>query len=225
MPEPGDPWPFQQRAGLARASARPRPAPGLPGGGTSYLCVIDAHGNGFSATPSDPLNWAPVVPGLGLVMSPRGVQSRLDPSHPSALAPGKRPRLTPNPALALRDGELWMVFGTPGGDMQVQAMLQTFLNVVEFGMDTQQAVEQPRFGTFSYPDSFYPHAYHPGLLRVERRIPARARQALADRGHAVEAWADLEPEAGGVCAITRASGSQTLAGGADPRRACYALGW
>ena len=83
--------------------------------------------------------------GTGLAVSSRGSQSRLDPSHPAGLAPGKRPRLTPSPALALRNGRLFMPFGTPGGDVQPQAMLQVLLNVLIFGMNPQQAVEAPRF--------------------------------------------------------------------------------
>ena len=227
LPEPGDPWPFQGRSAPARHAAAPQPVAGRHRGDTSYLCVIDAQGNGFSATPSDTLDWTPIVPGLGIVLSGRGLQSRLDPAHPSALAPGKRPRLTPNPALAVKDGELFMTFGTPGGDMQVQAMLQTFLNVVEFGMDPQQAIESPRFGTFSYPNSFYPYAYTPGLLRVEDGIAAQTRQALGERGHQVQTWTGLDPEAGGVTAIVRERypGGSSLAGGADPRRTCYAIGW
>ena len=118
-----------------------------------------------------------------------------------------------------------MTFGTPGGDMQAQAMLQTFLNVVEFGMDPQEAIEAPRFGTFSYPDSFAPHAYTPGLLCLEGRFPAETQRALEGRGHLVRRWPDLAPEAGGMCAIVRAPGGVTLAGGADPRRSAYAIGW
>ena len=81
---------------------------------TTYLCVVDGDGNAFSATPSDTLEEGPIVPGLGIMVSPRGVQSRLDPAHPSVLAPGKRPRLTPSPAIALHeDARVW-AFGSPG---------------------------------------------------------------------------------------------------------------
>jgi gamma-glutamyltranspeptidase/glutathione hydrolase len=105
-----------------------------------------------------------MVEGMGLSISTRGSQSRLDPDHPSCVAPGKRPRLTPNPALALKDGRFFMAFGTPGGDIQTQSMLQVFLNVVEFGMTLQQAIESPRFGTFNFPNSFSPYDYKPGRL-------------------------------------------------------------
>ena len=96
----------------------PIPTSGGLGEDTSYTCVVDKWGNVFSATPSDTFDSTPMVPGLGFILSSRGNQSWLDPSHPSALAPGKRPRLTPNPALAFKDGRPWMPFGTPGGDVQ-----------------------------------------------------------------------------------------------------------
>ena len=166
MPIPGDPWPHM---GMPASNGhRKRPdavAGGLPAD-TSYACVIDRWGNAFSATPSDSLGTSPIVPGLGFIASSRGSQTWLDPEHPSALEPGKRPRLTPNPALAMRNGKPLMPFGTPGGDVQPQSMVQLFLNVVEFGMDVQQAVEAPRFSTWSFPNSFWPHAYHPGLVGV-----------------------------------------------------------
>ena len=143
MIDAGRAWPEMPPPGNAGAHAAPvslSTADGGPWeGDTSYTCVVDAAGNAFSATPSDGEVGVPLVPGIGMGISTRGSQSWLDPEHPSSLAPWKRPRLTPNPALALRDGKLFMPFGTPGGDAQVQAMAQLFLNVVEFGMDPQQA--------------------------------------------------------------------------------------
>jgi len=191
---------------------------------TSYTCVVDRWGNAFSATPSDSDLGSPMVPGLGTTISTRGSQSWLEADHPSCLAPWKRPRLTPNPALALRDGELFMPFGTPGGDAQVQAMLQTFLNIVEFGMDPQQAVEAPRFISLSFPNSFWPHTYLPGRLAVEGRLPPQTVEELARRGHQIEKWADWTDSAGGVCAILVDRERGTLVGGADPRRESYAIG-
>ena len=67
-----------------------------------------------------------------------------------------------------------MIIGTPGGDTQCQTILQTFFNIVLFGMDVQTATEQPRFATFSYPNSFAPHDYHPNLLRIEQRVECEA---------------------------------------------------
>jgi gamma-glutamyltranspeptidase / glutathione hydrolase len=192
---------------------------------TSYVCAIDDEGNAFSATPSDGIGSTPVVPGLGLICSGRGSQSWIDADHPSSLHPGKRPRLTPNPAMAFKDGQLFMPFGTPGGDMQPQSMLQTFLNVVVFGMDVQQAIEAPRFGTFSYPESFYPHTYRPGRLNLEGRISENVGEELARRGHDIEWWPDWTRIAGNVCAIKVNRDNGSLEAGADARAEAYANGW
>ena len=192
---------------------------------TSYVCAIDDEGNAFSATPSDGIGSTPIIPGLGLICSGRGSQSWIDADHPSSLHPGKRPRLTPNPAMAFKDGRLFMPFGTPGGDMQPQSMLQTFLNVVVFGMDVQQAIEAPRFGTFSYPESFYPHTYRPGRLNLEGRISASIGDELATRGHDIEWWPDWTRIAGNVCAIKVNRDNGSLEAGADARAEAYANGW
>jgi gamma-glutamyltranspeptidase/glutathione hydrolase len=192
---------------------------------TSYVCAVDADGNAFSATPSDGVGTTPIIPGLGLICSGRGSQSWLEADHPSSVAPGKRPRLTPNPAMAFIDGRLMMPFGTPGGDMQSQSMLQTFLNIVEFEMDVQQAIEAPRFGTFSFPNSFWPHEYLPGRLRIEARIPRTVGDDLAARGHDVEWWPDWTRQTGNVCAILVDHEEGTLTAGADARAEAYAAGW
>lgn len=192
---------------------------------TSYVCAIDRDGNAFSATPSDGSSSTPVIPGTGLCPSSRGSQSWCDPAHPAAVAPGKRPRLTPSPALALRDGKAYMPFGTPGNDIQPQAMLQVFLNVNAFDMDVQSAIEAPRFATYSFPSSSAPHAYHPGRLNLESRIPKSTGDELAALGHDVKWWPDLEWRAGAVCTIRVNPDSGMLEGGADPRRPAYALGW
>jgi gamma-glutamyltranspeptidase/glutathione hydrolase len=192
---------------------------------TSYVCVVDEDGNVFSATPSDGIGSTPVVPGLGLICSGRGSQSWLIPGHASALSPRKRPRLTPNPAMAFRDGKPFMPFGTPGADMQPQSMLQTFVNIVDFGMDVQQAIEEPRFGTFNYPESFWPHLYRPGRLNLEARIPQAVGEDLAARGHDVEWWPEWTRIAGNVSAIIIDHERGTLAAGADARAEAYANGW
>jgi len=223
MPPAGDP------ATLSQLKHRCVPAPQLedaPGpGDTSYVCVIDRHGNAFSCTPSDGSDKTPIIPGVGILCSGRGTQSWADPAHPSAVAPGKRPRLTPNPALALRGGRAYMPFGTPGGDVQCQAMLQVFLNINLFGMDPQRAVEAPRFSNYSYPGSFEPHAYYPGRLYLESRIDRATGEALAGRGHKVYWWDESTWLAGSVCTIVADHGNGVLHGGADPRRPAYVLGW
>jgi gamma-glutamyltranspeptidase/glutathione hydrolase len=189
---------------------------------TSYVAVIDAEGNGFSATPSDPNVDSPVVAGVGCVVSPRGSQGWLDPEHASVVAPGKRPRLTPAPAMALQDGKLLMPFGTPGGDVQQQAMLQVFLNVTVFGMPLQEAIEAPRVASRSFPDSFWPHAYAPGKLEAERRIAKDTRDALTELGHEVSEWPEWEWRAGAVCAV-KVGPEGTRWGGADPRRGAMSI--
>lgn len=199
---------------------------------TTYLCTLDADGNAFSATPSDTPDGGALVPGLGIIVSPRGVQSRLDPDHPSALAPGKRPRLTPAPAIAVRPGAgsdaMTWPFGCPGGDVILQAMLQAFLNRVHFGMTPQQAVEAPRFASFSFPDSFYPHVEVPGRISVEERIGEDVQADLAARGHDVRVWPPYEFDAGAVSLALDleppSERGRVLAAAADPRRTCYALG-
>lgn len=204
----------------------PHPTRGEPAplADTSYACVVDHEGNAFSTTPSDGSSATPIIPGTGLCPSSRGSQSWTDPAHPAALAPGKRPRLTPNPALALKNGKVFMPFGSPGNDIQPQAMVQVFLNVVLWGMDPQSAVEAPRFATYSFPSSSEPHAYHPGRLNLENRISQATMDALGSMGHKVALWTELEWRAGAVCAILANPETGFLEAGADPRRPCYALG-
>jgi gamma-glutamyltranspeptidase/glutathione hydrolase len=218
----------EQRAGIGHLTGFPDTAmaPSVaPQADTSYVCAVDEEGNAFSATPSDGVGSTPIVPGLGLLCSGRGSQSWLIPGHPSALAPGKRPRLTPNPAMAFKGGRLLMPFGTPGADMQPQSMLQTFLNIVDRGMDVQQAIEAPRFGTYSFPESFWPHTYRPGRLNLERRIPRAVGDDLAERGYDVEWWPEWARMTGNVCAILVDQATGTLAAGADARAEAYANGW
>ncbi|MBI3456978.1 MAG: gamma-glutamyltransferase family protein [Candidatus Rokubacteria bacterium] len=223
MPPPGDPVAGQAVAPAWTPPVDPRSS-GRPALDTSYIAVVDRAGNAFSATPSDVSTDTPIIPGTGLAVSSRGSQSWLLPEHPSAVAPGKRPRLTPNPAMVVRDGRLVMPFGTPGGDVQCQAMLQVLLNLLVFGMSPQGAVEAPRFATQSFPDSFWPHRYFPGRLMLEGRIPDATASALADRGHRVERWSDWEWRAGGVC-LARVDETGVRWGAADPRRDSYAIAW
>jgi gamma-glutamyltranspeptidase/glutathione hydrolase len=224
MPAAGDPEAMAALRNGATFSAAPRAA-GSPGTlDTSYVAVVDADGNAFSATPSDPNVDSPVVPGVGCVVSPRGSQGWLVPGHPSEVAPGKRPRLTPAPAMAFKDGRVFMPFGTPGGDVQQQAMLQVFLNVVAYGMSPQQAVEVPRVATRSFPDSFWPHPDFPGRLDCERGVPAETRAALSALGHLVDERPDGDWRSGAVCAVV-VGVDGTLMGAADPRRGAHAIGW
>jgi len=223
MPPAGDPRTLTEVPNRWMPEPQPADAPGP--GDTSYLCVIDKDGNAFSCTPSDGSDKTPIIPGVGILCSGRGTQSWADPDHPSCVAPGKRPRLTPNPALALRNGRAYMPFGTPGGDVQTQAMLQVFLNINVFGMAPQDAVEAPRFANYSYPGSFEPHPYFPGRLYLEARIDKAVGEELAGRGHEVHWWDDTTWLAGAVCTIVSDHRQGVLHGGADPRRPAYVLGW
>ena len=123
------------------------------------------------------------------------------------------------------DGKMTMPFGTPGGDVQCQAMLQVFLNIHQFGLDPQEAIEAPRFGTYSHPNSFEPHQTEPGVLRLENRIDAGAGEELAAKGHKVEWWPELTRKAGSVCAMVQDRETGRIAGGADARRQSRAIGW
>jgi gamma-glutamyltranspeptidase/glutathione hydrolase len=200
------------------------------GPGTVYVTVVDKERNMASFTPSGAwIPSSPVIDGLGFPLGTRVQTFYLDPRHPNALVPGKRPRTTLTPTLVLRNGAPCMVFGTPGGDQQDQWTLQFFLNVVEFGMEVQDAIEAPRFSSAHFPSSFYPHNAVPGSLRVEERIPEAVRQELAARGHKIEmkeGWSE-----GDVLAIYVDLERGILRGGADPRgeqskrMPSYAIGW
>ena len=185
---------------------------------TSHVSVVDRHGMAFSATPSDGSWSSPVVPGLGFVPSSRGCQSRPDPAHRAGIGPGRRPRLTPNPAIMLTADGGVMPFGTPGGDVQIQAMLQVVLNVFQFGMELQEAVEAPRVASYAAPSSFAPFEAFPGRLAIEADIPAGIRAALAARGHQVHEWPAAHWLAGSVEAVRSLPREGLVAVGADPRR-------
>ena len=230
-PPPGDP--IHMRATSKPPSwlpqAEPRPGePEIPGQkdwtlDTSFVSAVDAEGNIFCATPSDAtLDWAP---GLGFGISERGSQVFLHPESPNSLLPGKRPRLTPNPTLILKDGVPAFALGTPGNDRQPQAMAQALLNIVEFGMPAQAAVEAPRLASFSFPATTYPNAYYPGDLYCEEGIPDAVRRELAAMGHNVKLWPNLTWKAGGLCVIQCDPNSGVLSAGADPRRETYAAGY
>ena len=224
MPAAGDPWRFEGRSAPADYDYEP-PEPLTAGteGDTNYACVVDRWGNMFSATPSDTIGMAPIIRGLGFTPSGRGTQSWLDPRHPSVLAPGKRPRLTPNALLAFKDGRPWMPFGTPGGDAQVQTTLQFFLNQAVFEMTPQQAAEAPRFQSKSFPDSFWPHAYYPGRLDLEGRIDHATAEELSRRGHLVNRIDDWARATGDVCGITLDHDAGTVTPASDLRADAYAM--
>ncbi|PJZ46382.1 gamma-glutamyltransferase family protein [Leptospira brenneri] len=227
-PPSGDPWSFSSRK---KPSSQNSPNEVKEkeiseikyGKDTTYLTIVDPEGNAISLTPSD-FPQSPMVPGTGLTLGIRMTQFRLDPNHPSALAPGKRPRITPNPGMVLKNGKLWMSFGTPGGDVQSQAMIQFFLNVVVFGMDPQKAVEAPRFRSVNWPDSFSPHVYRPGGIELEEGLYQLTSDSLTKKGYKVYKKANLDNDLGSVCAVIKDETNKQLIGVADPREESWAEG-
>ena len=199
--------------------------PGGDGGDTSYLCIIDQDRNVVSFTPSLHTGYGTCVAmgELGFTLNCRGDYFSLVPGHPNALAPGKRPRSTLQSTLVLKDGKPFLVMGSPGGDDQCLRTLQTFLNVVEFGMNVQQAIEAPRWSTRSFPQSYFPHTMYPGEVSVEDRIPEAVREALRKKGHKLNVTGGWS--LGSTAAIAVDPETGVLSAGADPRVDAYAVAW
>ena len=191
---------------------------------TTCVNVIDKDGNMFSATPSGAWLPAVVAGDTGVLMGQRLQSALTDPSSPNVVAPGKRPRITLTPTLVLKDGQPFMILSTPGGDNQDQALLQVLLNIIEFGLNPQEAVEAPRFDTQHYVSSFDNHEFLAGVLNVESRISADVIQKLGARGHKIKiqsAWGT----GSSPTVILYDGKTGVISGGADPRRGRYAVGW
>ncbi|TGL63347.1 gamma-glutamyltransferase family protein [Leptospira sarikeiensis] len=195
---------------------------GKIGRDTTYLSIIDSKGNALSLTPSD-FPQSPIIEG-DITLGIRMTQFRLDPNHPSALVPGKRPTITPNASMVFKDGKFWMSFGTPGGDMQTQAVVQVFLNLVVFGMNPQEAVNAPRFRSLNWPDSFSPHKYYPGRIELEKDIYQKEEKALESLGYEVKGKDTWEYDFGAPCISLKDPKTGILYGGADPRKESWAEG-
>lgn len=213
---PGDLSPF--------AAPDPSGRPHTYRNDTTHLDAVDREGNVFACTPSG--GWipaSPVVPSVGFPLGSRMQMFWLDPRHPNGLAPRKRPRTTLTPSLALRNGRPWLAFGTPGGDQQDQWTLQFFLNVVDFGMNLQEAIDAPAFDTSHFRSSFYPREAHTGRVTVEGRIAPDVRAALEARGHDIMVAGDWS--SGRVTAVSIDYKRGILKGAASPRgMAAYAIG-
>jgi gamma-glutamyltranspeptidase/glutathione hydrolase len=192
---------------------------------TSTVCVVDRWGNAVAATPSDGIYGGPIVPSLGFLASPRGGQSWLDPSHPSAVQGRKRPRITPAPFIVTRDGLPHLVLGASGNDAQLQAILQVLFSIEHHGMDPQRAVEAPRFHTLHHPNSAWPHVARPRRVELEPGFDPIVATALTALGHDVHRWQWDGDTGAGVCVIRVDPTTRTLSAGADPRRDSYAIGW
>ena len=160
-------------------------------GDTVHFDIVDQAGNMVTATPSGGwLQSSPVIPELGFCLGTRGQMFWLEEGHPASLAPGKRPRTTLSPTLALRDGDAYLAWGSPGGDQQDQWITQFFLRHVHAGMNLQEAIDAPAWHSEHFPISFWPRTSRPGVLQIEKRVPKETRDELARRGHIIE----VEPE-------------------------------
>ncbi len=188
---------------------------------TTCVNVVDRQGNAFSATPSGA--WLPsVIMGeTGIPLTSRLQSFVTTPGHPNQLQGGKRPRVTLSPTLVTRDGKLEMIMSTPGGDNQDQALLQVMLNILEFGMSPQEAVEAPRFQTEHFYSSFAGHEFVPGRLNLEGRIPKATGDALEALGHRVTMAGDWSNSSAPTVIWVH---DGVLNGGADPRRARFIFG-
>jgi gamma-glutamyltranspeptidase/glutathione hydrolase len=185
--------------------------------------VADRFGNLVAATPSGGwLQGSPVIPSLGFPLGTRGQMFTLEEGLPNSLTPGKRPRTTLSPTLALRDGEPYLAFGTPGGDKQDQWSLGFLLCHVHFGLDLQASIEAPAFHTTHFPSSFYPREAFPGRVHLEGRFPGEVVEELRRRGHDVHVEGDWS--LGRLSAAARAPDG-TLRAAASPRSGYgYAVG-
>ena len=191
-------------------------------GDTCHLDVIDKWGNMVTATPSGGwLSSSPAIPELGFCLSTRGQMFWLDEAHPDCIQPGKRPRITLSPSIALRDDIPYMAFGTPGGDQQDQWSLHTFLRHVHHGMNLQAAIDSPNFHSTHCPSSFYPREWDPAGVKIESRFPDATLDELERRGHRI--YVEDDWSLGRVTAC--AKDGELLLAGANPRfMQGYAIG-
>jgi len=156
-------------------------------GDTVHFDIVDQAGNMVTSTPSGGwLQSSPVIPELGFALGTRMQMFWLEEGHPAALEPGKRPRTTLSPTMALRDGDAYMAWGSPGGDQQDQWITQFFLRHVHAGMNLQEAIDAPAWHSEHFPISFWPRTARPGVLQVETRVPKATLDELAQRGHIIE---------------------------------------
>ncbi len=194
-------------------------------GDTSYIAVVDKDRNMVTFTPSNHSGFGTgvILGDLGFLLNCRGDYYSLVPGHANALEPGKRPRSTLQGTLVCRDGRPLMVTGSPGGDDQCMRTMQTLLNMVEFGMNIQEAIEAPRWSTRSFPSSVFPHTMYSGDASVESRIPVAVVEELKKRGHKVRVARPWSLGSNAGIFIDYVTG--VLSAGADPRVEAYALAW
>lgn len=182
---------------------------------TSQLVVVDQAGNAVVITPSD-FPKSPMLPSFGINLGDRMTQFRLDPDHINVLAPGKRPRVTPHSVIVFKDGQFYLAFSTPGGDMQAQALVQVFLNMTVFEMSLQDAISAPRFYSINSPSSFSPHERTPAGLRLETPLYKKSANGLRAMGYDTLESPRWDKDFGAVGAILKLPDGSLMAA-ADPR--------
>lgn len=191
---------------------------GAASGDTCHVDVIDRWGNMVAVTPSGGwLQSSPSIPELGFCLGTRAQIFWLEEGLPNSLKPGKRPRTTLSPSMALKDGKPAMAFGTPGGDQQDQWSTQFFLKVAHYGMNLQEGIDCPAWHSEHFPSSFYPRPSKPGHLGLEGRFLPETVEELKRRGHKVEVGGNWSE--GRLCAtaIDETAEGTMLRAGANPR--------
>jgi gamma-glutamyltranspeptidase/glutathione hydrolase len=215
----GKEYAARRRALIEPGRAAKLMAPGRPEHrDTVYLTTVDGQGNAVSFINSlyHGFGSGLVVPGTGICLQNRGACFSLEPGHPNALTGGKRPYHTIIPAMALRDGRLWLSFGVMGGFMQPQGHLQVLVNMVDHGLDPQQALNAPRFRVDERGGA---------RVAVETGVPLKTRKALAAMGHGVQPETLFAPAFGSGDIIARDAESGVLWGASDPRKDGCAVGF
>jgi gamma-glutamyltranspeptidase/glutathione hydrolase len=197
--------------------------------GTTSIQAADKEGWVVSVTPSG--GWIPaVIAGkTGVGLSQRMQSFVLNPAdNPyNVLEPGKRPRVTLTPGMALRDGRPYLSFAVQGGDAQDQNLLQFFLNIVEFGMNVQEAAEAHNFISYQLHDSFGEHKKEPGRLAVNESVTEFTRNRLSKMGYAVEVgvWGSRDRTSGPINAIYFDWKNGTFQGGSSNHGDDYGIAW
>ncbi|MFC1539723.1 gamma-glutamyltransferase family protein [Candidatus Latescibacterota bacterium] len=225
---PGDPYPYDSHPERRPKDLDLGSLEGIiPDHGTTGTRAIDAEGNMFSSTPSG--GWifgSPVIPGLGFCLGTRIQMFYLEEGLAKSLAPGKRPSTSLTPTLVMKDGEPVMVFGMPGGDLQDQGTLSCFLNIIDFEMEIQDALDAPKFWTSHFPSLFYPLEGRPGRMSIERRVEDldKKLEQLRAMGHLVGRGGNWSGDNTMICRIDREH--HTLEAASNPRfLRGFALAW
>jgi gamma-glutamyltranspeptidase/glutathione hydrolase len=236
---PGDPYPFQGGENPYRdllaawhttGAPKPKTEPPTRGGeqdnpsGTTSIEAADEEGWAVSVTPSGA--WVPAViaghTGVGMSQRMQSFVLTREENPFNVIEPGKQPRVTLTPTLAMKDGKPYLSFAVQGGDSQDQNLLQFFLNIVEFGMTVQESTEAPNFNSYQFRDSFGNHTSQPGRLLLNASMPAWVRADLQRRGYRLEYQ---ERTSGPINAVFFDVKHGTLWGGSSNHGEDYGIAW